>query len=63
LPLSTLVATLLCMRGTSQQTLVDKVFTALSADAQPVCGVSDRAFAKARSHLHVVTDRRIGATA
>jgi hypothetical protein len=41
------------MRGTSQQALVDKVFTALSADAQPVCGVSDRAFAKARSHLHV----------
>lgn len=53
MPLPTLVATLLSMRGTSQQALVDKVFTALSADAQPVCGVSDRAFAKARSHLHV----------
>ena len=41
------------MRGTSQQALVDNVFTTLSADTQPVCGVSDRAFAKARSHLHV----------
>jgi hypothetical protein len=53
LPLPTLVATLLCMRGTSQQSLLDGVFSALSADTLPVCGVSDRAFAKARSHLHV----------
>ena len=53
LPLSTLVATLQCLRGASQQALVENDFTALSADAQPVCSVSDRAFAKARPHLHV----------
>ncbi len=41
------------MRGTSQQSLLDGVFSALSADTLPVCGVSDRAFANARSHLHV----------
>jgi hypothetical protein len=52
LPPSTLVATLLCMRATSQQSLLGRV-TTLSASAELVRGVSDRAFAKARSHLQV----------
>jgi hypothetical protein len=41
------------MRGTSQQTLVDNVFTVLSADARLARGNSDRACAKARAHLRV----------
>ena len=41
------------MRGTSQQSLLDKVFASLSVDSTPARSVSDRAFAKARSHLHV----------
>ena len=41
------------MRGTSQQSLLDKVFASLGVDSAPVRSVSDRAFAKARSHLHV----------
>ncbi len=49
----TLVATLLSMRGTSQQSLVDNVFSVLRTGAQPVSAVTDRAFAKACSHLHV----------
>lgn len=45
------------MRARSQQTLLDTFFTNLHASvgdgAQLVRGVSDRAFAKARSHLHM----------
>jgi hypothetical protein len=41
------------MRGTSQQSLLDKVFASLGVDSTPARSVSDRAFAKARSHLHV----------
>lgn len=52
LPLPTLVASLLCMRASSQQCLLDSVFGAMRDTAAMVRGVSDRAFAKARSHLH-----------
>jgi hypothetical protein len=48
-----LIATLLCMRASSQQCLLDSVFGAMSGVADMVRGVSDRAFAKARSHLHM----------
>ena len=46
------------MRASSQQTLLDTFFTNLhasvgSSGAELVRGVSDRAFAKARSHLHM----------
>jgi hypothetical protein len=41
------------MRGTSQQSLLDGVFATLGVDSTPARSVSDRAFAKARSHLHV----------
>jgi hypothetical protein len=53
LPLPALVASLLCMRGSSQQCHLDAVFGSLANTADLVRGVSDRAFAKARSHLHV----------
>jgi hypothetical protein len=57
LPLPALIATLLSMRASSQQTLLDTFFTNLHASvgdgAELVRGVSDRAFAKARSHLHM----------
>ena len=53
LPLHALVSTLLCMRASSQQCLLDSVFGAMRDTAAMVRGVSDRAFAKARSHLHV----------
>lgn len=53
LPLPALVATLLCMRASSQQCLLDSVFGAMRDTAAMVRGVSDRAFAKARSHLHM----------
>ena len=41
------------MRGSSQQCHLDAFFGSLSNSAGLVRGVSDRAFAKARSHLHV----------
>jgi hypothetical protein len=57
LPLPALVATLLVMRSGSQQALLDTFFTNLCAAADSGTGllraVSDRAFAKARSHLHM----------
>lgn len=57
LPLPALIAALLSMRAGSQQTLLDTFFTHLHASvgngAELVRGVSDRAFAKARSHLHM----------
>lgn len=57
LPLPALVATLLVMRSGSQQALLDTFFTNLRAAAGSSTGllrvVSDRAFAKARSHLHM----------
>ena len=57
LPLPALVASLLSMRAGSQQALLDTFFTNLCAPAHSSAGllraVSDRAFAKARSHLHM----------
>lgn len=53
MPLPTLVASLLSMRASSQQVMLDSFFGHLCGDAAPVHAVSDRAFAKARSHLHM----------
>ena len=53
MPLPALVASLLCMRGTSQQCHLDAFFGSVANTAELLRGVSDRAFAKARSHLHV----------
>jgi hypothetical protein len=57
LPLPALIATLLSMRAGSQQALLDSVFTHLCAAGDSCAGlvraVSDRAFAKARSHLYM----------
>ena len=53
LPLAALVASLLCMRASSQQAMLDSFFGNLCADGSMVRAVSDRAFAKARSRLHV----------
>ena len=41
------------MRSSSQQTMLDAFFGNLFGDGALTRGVSDRAFAKARSHLHV----------
>lgn len=57
LPLAALIGTLLSMRSGSQQVLLDDFFSNLHAAADAgagfVRGVTDRAFAKARSHLHM----------
>lgn len=51
LPLPALVCALLSMRASSQQAMLDGFFGTLGEAVQPA--VSDRAFAKARSHLHM----------
>lgn len=57
LPLPALIAALLSMRSGSQQALLDTFFSNLCAATGGGAGlnrsVSDRAFAKARSHLHM----------
>ena len=53
LPLPALIGALLTMRNQSQQLTVDTFFGAVQGGAVPLRGVSDRAFAKARSHLHL----------
>lgn len=53
LPLPALVASLLFMRSSSQQSMLDSFFGSLCADGSLVREVSDRAFAKARSRLHM----------
>jgi hypothetical protein len=53
LPLPALVASLLFMRSSSQQSMLDSFFGSLCADGSFVREVSDRAFAKARSRLHM----------
>jgi len=57
LPLPALIAALLSMRSGSQQALLDTFFSNLCAATGSGAGlnrsVSDRAFAKARSHLHM----------
>jgi len=52
LPLPALIAALLTMRSSSQQVMLDTFFSSL-CDGEPVRGVSDRAFAKARNQLHM----------
>lgn len=53
LTLPALVTSLLCLRGSSLPTLLEDFFSRLRGPSCPAQGVSDRAFAKARSHLHV----------
>lgn len=53
LPLPALVAALLSMRGQSQQVSLDSFFASLCDTGLLHRGVSDRAFAKARSQLHM----------
>ena len=53
LPLPALVAALLTMRGNSQQSTLDAFYASLCGTSGFVRGVSDRAFAKARSRLHM----------
>jgi hypothetical protein len=53
LPLPALIAALLAMRSQSQQVMLDSFFAGLAGGASLVRGVSDRAFAKARSRLHM----------
>jgi hypothetical protein len=53
LALPGLIAMLLSMRGHSQQVTLDAFFGSLCNSPLPCRGVSDRAFAKARSHLHL----------
>ncbi len=53
LPLSQLVACLISMRAQSQQAMLDTFFAAAQGCSQFVRGLSDRAFAKARDHLHM----------
>ena len=53
LPLPALVAALLTMRGSSQQSMLDGFFGAVCGTSGFVRGVSDRAFAQARSRLHL----------
>jgi hypothetical protein len=52
LPLPALVASLLCMRSSSQQALLDSFFGRLCGDGSLMRVVSDRAFAQARGRLH-----------
>ncbi len=53
LPLPVLVASLLSMRASSQQAMLDAFYGNLCAEGSLLRAVSDRAFAKARSRLHV----------
>ena len=53
LPLPALVASLLFMRASSQQVLLDSFFGRLCGDGSLVRAVSDRAFAQARARLHM----------
>lgn len=53
LPLPSLIAALLSMRNQSQQSMLDGFFASVRDTCTPVRGVSDRAFASARNHLHL----------
>lgn len=53
LPLPALIAALLSMRNQSQQAMLDGFFASVLDTAAPQREVSDRAFAKARDHLHL----------
>jgi Transposase DDE domain len=58
LPLPALIASLVTMRASSQQSMLDAFFGAACGD-QAVRGVSDRAFAKAREQLHMPALQRL----
>jgi hypothetical protein len=53
LPLPALIAALLTMRGTSQQSMLDAFYGSLCGTSEFVHGITDRGFAKARSRLHM----------
>lgn len=53
LPLPTVIAALLSMRNQSQQAMLDGFFASVCDTSLPLREVSDRAFAKARDHLHL----------
>lgn len=53
LPLPALIGALLSMSNQSQQATLDGFFASVCANPVPLRGVSDRAFAKARDHLHM----------
>ena len=53
LPLPALIASLLSMRNQSQQAMLDGFFASVRDTSAPVRVVTDRAFATARSHLHL----------
>jgi hypothetical protein len=52
LPLPALIASLLTMRGQSQQVMLDGFFGAVCAEHGLHRGITDRGFARARSRLH-----------
>ncbi len=52
LPLPALIGALLSMRNQSQQAMLDGFFASVCGSVDPLREVSDRAFAKARDHLH-----------
>ena len=52
LPLPSLIAALLSMRNQSLQAMLDGFYAAVRGPEGPLRGVCDRAFAKARDHLH-----------
>ena len=53
LPLPALIGALLSMRNQSQQSMLDGFFASVCGSQALLRGVSDRAFAKARDHLHL----------
>jgi hypothetical protein len=53
LPLPVLIAALLSMRNQSQEAMLDGFFASVCSNQGLLRRVSDRAFAKARSHLHL----------
>ncbi|MBL5980612.1 IS4 family transposase [Comamonas sp. NyZ500] len=53
LPLPELIGALLSMRNQSQQAMLDGFFATVGGSPTPRREVSDRAFAKARDHLHL----------
>src|SRR5271167_803650 len=53
LTLPMLIASPLSMRNQSQQAMLDSFFASVHDSSSPVRGVTSRAFATARNHLHL----------
>ena len=53
LPLPALIGALMSMRNQSQQAMLDGFFASVCGSPDLIREVSDRAFAKAREHLHL----------